>query len=66
VENNVVAARVRVSNFLPSIPNVLGVAGDFDLQIQAPLGGNMIQGTMALVGRPGMSIAVRLTKKADL
>jgi hypothetical protein len=66
VQNNIVAAHVHVSNFLPSIPSVLGVAGDFDLQIQAPLGGNVIQGTMALVSRPGMSIAVRLTKKADL
>jgi hypothetical protein len=66
VENNSVIAHVHVSNFLPDVPNVLGVVGDFDLQIQAPITGRVIQGTMALVGRPGMSIAVRLTKKADL
>jgi hypothetical protein len=40
--------------------------GDFDLQIQAPLHENQIQGVMSLVGRPGMNVAVRLTKKANL
>lgn len=66
VQNNTVRARVHVSNFLPDVANVLGVVGDFDLEIQAPLTGNRIQGAMGLVGRPGMSIAVRLTKKANL
>jgi hypothetical protein len=66
LQNNVMAARVRVTNFLPNVPNVLGVVGDFDLEIQAPVTGNVIQGAMSLVGRPGMSIAVRLTKKSNL
>jgi hypothetical protein len=47
-------------------PELLGVVGDFDLQIQAPLRGNVIQGAMSLLGRPNMSIVVRLTKKANL
>jgi hypothetical protein len=66
VQDNMVTARIHVGNFLPNIPNVLGVRGDFDLQIRAPLGDDVIQGTMSLVGHPGMNVAVRLTRKADL
>ena len=57
VQSKTLTALVHVSNFLPNIPNVLGVVGDFDLQIQAPLRGDVIQGAMSLVGRPGMSVA---------
>jgi hypothetical protein len=57
---------VTVSNFLPDIPNVLGLQGDFDLAITAPATGNVMQGAMSLVGRPGAGIAVRLTEKASL
>jgi len=66
VQGDVVSAKIHVSNFLPNIPNVLGLKGDFDLQIQAPVKGSTIQGAMSLVGRPGLGIAVRLTKKSGL
>ena|SRR5438552_14257885 len=66
VEANFVTAQIHVSNFLPDIPNVLGVVGDFDLQLRAPITGEVIQGAMALVGRPDISIAVRLTKRSGL
>jgi hypothetical protein len=66
VQNNTVTARLRVSNFLPEIPNVLGMHGDFDLEIKAPLTGNVIKGAAALVGRPGAGVAVKLTKKSNL
>jgi hypothetical protein len=66
VQDNMLAARVRVSNFLPDVPNVLGLQGDFDLAIAAPAAENVMQGTASLVGRPGAGIAVKLTKKANL
>jgi hypothetical protein len=66
LEGNNLTTQIHVSNFLPSVVSVLGVVGDFDLQMHAPLGGRVIQGAMSLVGRPEMSIVVRLTKKADL
>jgi hypothetical protein len=59
-------ATVRVNNFLPEVGNVLGIQGDFDLQIDAPINDSIMQGPMSLVGRPGAGIVVRLTKKADL
>ena len=66
IQNNTLKARVKVSNFLPSVPNVLGLQGDFDLEINAPATDNLIQGAMTLVGRPGAGIVVRLMKKASL
>lgn len=64
VQSKTLTALVHVSNFLPNIPNVLGVVGDFDLQIQAPLRGDVIQGAMSLVGRPGMSVAASRRSRA--
>jgi hypothetical protein len=66
VQDRTLMARVRVSNFLPGVPNVLGIQGDFDLEISAPVTDNLIQGTAVLVGRPGAGLAVRLMRKASL
>ena len=65
VQDDTVSARVTVSNFRPSIPNVLGIRGDFDLEINAPLGDGVLRGAMSLVGNPAVAIAVKLTKKAN-
>ena len=64
--NEVFTAHVTVSNFRPEIGNVLGIKGDFELEISAPVGEGVVQGTMCRPGQPDMSIAVRLTKKARL
>jgi hypothetical protein len=61
-----IAASIHVANFLPNIPSVLGHVGDFNLEFQAQIKDRVIQGTMAIVGQPGTSIAVKLTKKAAL
>jgi len=66
VKDHTLRTSVHVSNFLPEVPSVLGVVGDFDLQMEARINGNVIQGTMSLVGNPALSIAVRLTKKSGL
>jgi hypothetical protein len=61
-----IAASVHVANFLPNVASVLGTVGDFDLEMKAPIKENSLQVTMSVVGRPGMSIVARLTKKANL
>jgi hypothetical protein len=66
VEGDVITARVKVNNFLPEIPNVLGIAGDFELEMKARMVDRTIQGAMSLVGRPGAGIAVKMTKRAEL
>lgn len=59
-------ASVAVKNFLPGIPNVLGVVGDFDLNLTGTVEGNIIKGKAALASQPGAGIVVKLTKRADL
>jgi hypothetical protein len=65
-KGNSVDARVMVKNFIAGIPSVVGITGDFELQIKGTVEGQVIKGTGSLVGvqRPG--IALRLTKRADL
>jgi hypothetical protein len=66
VANSAVTARVKVSNFRPEIGNVMGIVGDYELQITAPIGDGILQGAMSLVNQPESGIAVRLTKRANL
>jgi hypothetical protein len=55
--------RVSIKNFDPSIPNVIGVIGDFDLLIEGKVQGNSISGTGALANAPTAKIVVRLMKR---
>jgi T3SS negative regulator,GrlR len=59
-------ARVSVKNIDPSIPNVLGFPGNFDLKVDGSLRGDEITGTGTLVQAPDSKIAMRLKKSADL
>ena len=65
-DTNVLNARVKVSNFRPEFGNVMGIKGDYELEITAPVKDGVVQGTMCLIGQSDMGIAVRLTKKANL
>ena len=42
---------------------MLSDIGNFDLEMQAPLTGNVIQGAMSLVGHLRMSVTLRLTNE---
>jgi hypothetical protein len=33
VQDDVLESQIRVKNFLPEVPNVLGIIGDFDLEL---------------------------------
>lgn len=61
-----IAARIMVSNFRPSVPNVLGTTGDVELLMTAPIRQGIIRATLSVPNYPGLSLAARLTKKADL
>ena len=60
------AASVEVCNFMPGVANALGFVGNFNGQITAPVHHRIIQGTMSVAERPGVSIHVKMTKKAEL
>ncbi|MGC1105124.1 MAG: GrlR family regulatory protein [Candidatus Acidiferrales bacterium] len=66
-EGNSVKAYVTVRNFLPDVPSVLGVVGDFDLNIEGTLAGNIVEATGSLPKeQQSVGIALKLTKVADL
>lgn len=65
-QGDLVKAHVTVRNFLPDVPSVLGVLGDFELTIQAKLEGDIMKGTGSLANSQAVGIAVKLTKRANL
>jgi hypothetical protein len=65
-KENWMAATIHVANFLPNVASVLGFVGDFDLEMKAPITGDVIKATLSVVGHPNMSIVAKLTKKANL
>ena len=60
------SARIFVRNFLPEVPNVLGVKGDFELALQGVADGGVIKASATLVNQQGAGILVKLTKVSDL
>jgi hypothetical protein len=66
-QGNSVKAHVKVRNFLPDVPSVLGVTGDFELMIDGTIEGDVIKGTGSLPSaQQAVGIALKLTKRADL
>lgn len=61
-----VRAQVMVRNFLPDVPSVLGVVGDFELIIDGKISGDVIKGTGSVKNMQAAGIALKLTKRADL
>jgi hypothetical protein len=59
-------AKVSVRNFDASVPNVIGVVGDFNLIIDGTIEGGNVSGTAHLADIPSAKMVVRLTKRADL
>ena len=66
LKDNVFKANVSVQNFDSTIPNVLGIPGNFDLLVEGKLQGDNINGTGALTTHPDAKIVVRLAKFRSL
>ena len=65
-DKNSLKANVMVRNFLADIPSVLGVVGDFELNIAGKMEGNVIRATGAVPNVQAVGIALKLTKRAEL
>lgn len=65
-EGDKLTCLVRVSKFLGSYISVLGVEGDYDLQMVTDTHENEMNGVMSVVGMPDRQLAVKLTKRSDL
>jgi len=61
-----IAAQIQVRNFLPDVPNVLGVQGDFELHLAGTVDKNVIKASATLARQEGGGIVVKLTRVSDL
>lgn len=59
-------ATIEVRNFVPSIPNVLGVHGDFRLDVRGRVEPEVIRAKGSPIGAANVGIGIKLTKVADL
>ena len=64
--NNQVKARVSVQNFIPSVPNVMGRQGNFELEFSGSIAGDVLNASASIVGQPAMKMNAKLTKKSVL
>ncbi|HYK35684.1 GrlR family regulatory protein [Alloacidobacterium sp.] len=56
------SARVLVRNFAPNITNVMGIKGDFDLEVQGAIDGSVIKGSANLINQDGPGMVLKLSK----
>jgi hypothetical protein len=65
-DEETISARLTVRNFLPEVPSVLGVQGDFELLLKGNVGPQSIRASATLIGQEGAGIIVKLTRVSDL
>jgi hypothetical protein len=58
-----VKAQIKIQRFIPGVPNAWGMQGDFELQVQGAVQGDIIRGTAQLYPA-GMVIPVKLSRRA--
>ncbi len=59
-------AHILVRRFLPDVGSLIGIEGDYELDVTGTLKGDVINGKASLAGKPGPGLVIRLTKRADL
>lgn len=59
-------AKITVKNFDPSVPNIFGIGGSFDLLVEAKVQGESMVGMGSFASAPASRMGVRLLKRSDL
>lgn len=59
-------ATAKIQNYVPNVANVIGVDGDYLLDVEGTLQGNVITAQGTAVGHDVAGMALRLTKISDL
>ena len=59
-------ASILVQNFNPSIGDVMGIQGDYTLNLVLKLQGNELEGQGSTPSAPGFNMRVKLTRRAHL
>jgi hypothetical protein len=67
VENaKTIKARVRIHNYMPGAVSVIGVEGDYDLDVTGIVEGDVIKASGSPAGQQSAGLALRLTKAGAL
>ena len=66
LKGDLMMAKVSVKNFDASVPNVLGVPGNFELLIEGRVKNDIIDGTGALATHPDTKLVVQLSREHKL
>lgn len=59
-------AKAQIHNFVPGSLNVVGVEGDYWLEIEGILQGNVVRGSGKVLAHDVAGMALKLTKISDL
>jgi hypothetical protein len=59
-------ASVRIHNYMPGVVSAIGVEGDYDLEVQGQVEGDIIKATGSPVGHQVAGLALKLTKASNL
>src|ERR1017187_3255432 len=65
-DERLIKGHVYVHNFDPDVKSVLGMPGDYDMHFSGNIQGDTIAGTAMIANQPQHTIALRLTKRANL
>jgi hypothetical protein len=64
--SELLTARLSVSNFLPTFPNIFGFLGNCEVDLVGALQGDEVLGRATVVHRPDISGSLRLVRRARL
>ena|SRR5579862_753872 len=65
-DEKTIKGRVRIHNFLPGTVSVIGVEGDYDLDVVGSVEGDVIKATGTPVGHQVAGLLLRMTRAANL
>lgn len=63
---NKLRARALVHNYVPGLLNIIGTEGDYTLDVEGTIAGDVITATGSPVGHDVAGMALKLSKLADL
>jgi hypothetical protein len=61
-----IKARVRVHNYMPGVASIVGIEGDYELDVSGTVEGGVIRASGTPIGHNVSGMALKLTRAANL
>jgi len=65
-DTNRMTARVRIHNYLPGVRSIIGIDGDYDLEVTGTIEGDVIKAAGTPLGQQATGMRLRLTKIEEI